>query len=55
VACSREFNCAHQSEADIKRQLLTNIQKDNASSLRQQPTLNFVPQNDPLTFKTSRA
>jgi hypothetical protein len=34
-----------QDRADIKRQLLTNIQKDNASSLRQQPTLNFVPQS----------
>ena len=34
---------------------MTKTHKAKASSLRQQPTLNFVPQNDKLTFKISRA
>jgi hypothetical protein len=47
--CFQEFNCAHQGEAGVKRHILTKTHKDKASSLRQQHTLNFVPQNDPLT------
>ena len=46
---------AHQDEAAIKRRILTKTHKDKHSPLRQQPTINIVPQNDPLTFKTSRA
>ena len=55
MVLSREFSYAHQSEADIKQHILTKTHKAKASSLRQQPTLNFVPQNDKLTFKISRA
>jgi hypothetical protein len=33
VVCSREFSCAHQGEADIKRHILTKTHKDKSSSL----------------------
>jgi hypothetical protein len=55
VVCSQEFSCAHQGEADIKRHILTKTHKNKPSSLRQQPTINIVPQNDPLTLSISRA
>ena len=55
VFFSQECSCARQGEADIKRHILTKTHKDKPSSLRQQPTINVVLQNDPLTFKTSRA
>ena len=55
VVCSRKFSCAHQGEADIKGHTLTKTHKDKPRSLRQQTTINVVPQNDPLTFKISRA
>jgi hypothetical protein len=55
VVCSQEFSCAHQGEADIKRHILTKAHTDKPRSLRQQTTINVVPQNDPLTFKIFRA
>ena len=36
VVCFREFSCAHQGEADVKRHILTTTHKDKASSLRKQ-------------------
>jgi hypothetical protein len=54
VVCFQEFSCAHQGEADIKRHTLTKTHKDKPSSLRQQPTINVVPQNNTLTIQISR-
>ena len=45
VACSLEFSYAHQDEADINQHILTKTHQNKASSLGQQPTLTFVPQN----------
>ena len=55
MVLSREFSYAHEGEADIKQHILTKTHKAKALSLWQQHTLNFVPQNDKLTFKISRA
>ena len=50
VVCSRKFSLAHQGEDDVKRHVLTITHKRQSFV-----TLYFVPQNDPYTFKTSRA
>ena len=50
VVCSREFSYVHQGEDDVKRHILTITHKRQSFV-----TLYFVPQNDPYTFKTSRA
>jgi hypothetical protein len=40
-----EFSYAHQDEADINQHILTKTHQSKASSLGQQPTLTFIPQN----------
>ena len=43
---SGEFNCAHQSEADIKRHILTNTHQDKSLSLRQLLFYNTISEQE---------
>lgn len=52
--CSRECSCAHQEEADIKHHIASKSHANTVLSLLKQPTINFVPQNDPIIFKTPK-
>jgi hAT family C-terminal dimerisation region len=55
TVCCKDVSCSHQAETDVSRHVAGKGHTGKMASLQKQPTINFRPANDPLTYKVSRA